>query len=207
MRPFLEERDRREPDEEAMHAAQRKSGRSCASRTVRFADVGTGSGVLAVTLALECPFVQGYATDVSSVALDVARKNADSLLADDRRLNFLRGSLLSPLESGSNPGLDLVVSNPPYVITRDLDGLPEEIRRFEPELALHGGEDGLDCSRVLINEAPGYLKKGGMIALEIGAEQSDALTRIMVDRGVYGNIRIAKDYNGMDRIVSAIYAG
>ncbi len=207
VRPFLKDRVRHLSMEPAMNTGPRKTGETPFGLSARFADIGTGSGVLAVTLALECPSVLGYATDVSEVALGIARKNAKCLLTDDRRLRFLRGSLLSPLKPWSIPGMDLIVSNPPYITTREMDRLPDEIRRFEPEIALDGGEDGLDFYRGLIDEAPGYLQKGGMIAVEIGTEQSVAVTRLMVDRGVYGSIRVVKDYNGFDRIVSAIYAG
>lgn len=207
VRPFLDERVRRASMEQATLTSPRNSGEARFDLPARYADIGTGSGVLAVTLALECPSVQGYATDVSEVALGMARKNAGSLLTDDRRLRFLQGSLLSPLKPGSIPRMDLIVSNPPYVASRELQLLPDEIRRFEPEIALDGGEDGLDFYRGLIDESPGCLLKGGMIAVEIGAEQSGEVTRLMIDRGVYGSIRVVKDYNGLDRIVSAIYAG
>ena len=207
VRPFLDELRRRRSGKEATPARLRKTGETCFGGPVRFVDVGTGAGVLAVTLALECPSVQGYATDISREALEVARGNAESLLGDRCRINFVQGSLLTPLKAPSIPALDLIVSNPPYVASREMDGLPEEIRRFEPRLALHGGEDGLACCRALVEQAPGYLKKGGMIALEIGAEQSGAVTRLMAERRVYGNMEIVKDYNGLDRIVSAVYVG
>ena len=175
---------------------------------VRFADIGTGSGVLAVTLALECPFAQGYATDVSPGALAVARRNARNLLGDrHNRITFMQGSLLAPLDARGPHALDLIVANPPYVTSREMDGLPEEVRGFEPRMALHGGEDGLDCHRALIGQAPGYLSAGGMIALEIGAGQSAAVARLMAERRAYENVEIVKDYNGLDRIVSAIYVG
>lgn len=175
---------------------------------VRFADIGTGSGVLAVTLALECPFAQGYATDVSDEALGIARGNAENLLgARQSRITFVQGSLLAPLDRLAPHTLDLIVSNPPYVTSREMEGLPEEVRGYEPRLALHGGEDGLNCHRALIEQAPEYLNEGGMIALEIGAEQSAAVTRLMAERRAYGNVEIVKDYNGLDRIVSAIYVG
>lgn len=178
------------------------------SPAVRYADIGTGSGVLAVTLALECPFVQGYATDVSPGALEVARRNADNLLGDRHsRITFMQGSLLAPLDARGPHALDLIVANPPYVASREMDGLPEEVRGYEPRLALHGGEGGLDYHRALIAQAPGYLRAGGMIALEIGAEQSAAVVRFMAERRAYGNVEIVKDYNGLDRIVSAIYVG
>ena len=205
--PFLEKRIRHQKEEPVRRAKCGVGAETGGGNPVRFADIGTGSGVLAVTLALACQPVQGYATDVSESALDIARKNADNLLGDDRRLRFLKGSLLTPLRHGSVPRLDLIVSNPPYVATRELVGLPDEVCGFEPELALHGGEDGLDCHRVLIDEAPAFLSSRGMIALEIGAEHSGGITRLMVDRGVYTDIRIVKDYNGLDRIVSATYAG
>ena len=208
VRPFLDALHRERTGEAAGHARPREAGETRSGRPVRFADIGTGAGVLAVTLALECPFARGYATDVSGEALGIARKNAKNLLRDRRgRITFRRGSLLAPLNIPAVPALDLIVSNPPYVASGELDGLPEEIREFEPRLALHGGEDGLACHRALIEQAPGYLRKGGMIALEIGAEQSAAVARLMTDRRAYGNVKIVKDYNGLDRIVSAIYAG
>lgn len=183
------------------------SGETRSDAPVRFADVGTGSGVLAITLALECPSVQGYATDVSGEALGIARRNAGRLLRGRRRIAFARGSLLAPLNAPPMPALDLIVSNPPYVTSREMDSLPEEIRAFEPGLALHGGEDGLACYRELIDQAPSYLKKGGMIALEIGAGLSAPVIRLMAERRVYRNMKIVKDYNGLDRIVSAVHAG
>ncbi len=207
VRPFLDDLRRRRTGKEAAAARFRKSGETRFGGPVRFADVGTGAGGLAVTLALECPSVQGYATDISRAALSIARRNAESLPGGRCRIDFVQGSLLAPLKAPSIPALDLIVSNPPYVTSREMDGLPEEIRRFEPRLALHGGEDGLACYRTLIEQAPGCLKKGGMIALEIGAEQSGAVTRLMAERRVYGKMEIVKDYNGLDRIVSAVYVG
>ena len=207
-RPFLDALRCRRTEEAAAHVRPRTAGETRFGLPVRFADIGTGAGVLAVTLALECPFAQGYATDVSDEALGVARKNAENLLRDrGSRITFRQGSLLAPLNALSVPALDLIVSNPPYVASGEMDGLPEEVHEFEPRLALHGGEDGLECHRALIGQAPRYLNKGGMIALEIGAEQSGEVTRLMTDSRVYGNMKIVKDYNGLDRIVSAIYAG
>ncbi|MXZ75946.1 MAG: peptide chain release factor N(5)-glutamine methyltransferase [Gemmatimonadetes bacterium] len=175
---------------------------------VRFADIGTGSGVLAVTLALECPFAQGCATDISPEALEVARRNADRLLGDRHdRITFMQGSLLTPFDARGQHALDLIVANPPYVASREMDGLPAEVRGYEPRLALHGGKDGLEYHRALIEQAPGYLNAGGMIALEIGAGQSAAVARLMMERRAYGNVEIVKDYNGLDRIVSAKYVG
>ncbi len=213
VRPFLDGLRRGRTGTPFGHARSGKNGqagRAGEARSdapVRFADIGTGSGVLAVTLALECPSAQGLATDVSREALEVAQRNAGRLLRGRRRIAFARGSLLAPLDAPSIPPLDLIVSNPPYVASGEMDGLPEEIRAFEPRLALHGGEDGLACYRELIDQAPAYLKKGGMIALEIGAELSAPVIRLMADRRVYGNMKTVKDYNGLDRIVSAVHVG
>ncbi len=213
VRPFLDKVRREWTGSPAVQAVARRTGTVQADKVrtdapVRFADIGTGSGVLAVTLALECPFAQGYATDVSPGALAVARRNAQNLLGDrHNRITFMQGSLLAPLDARGPHSLDLIVANPPYVTSREMDGLPEEVRGFEPRMALHGGEDGLDCHRALIGQAPGYLSAGGMIALEIGAGQSAAVARLMADRRAYGNVKIVKDYNGLDRIVSAIYVG
>ena len=207
VRPFLDGLQGGRYRDAANHARPGKTGESRAGRPVTFADIGTGSGVLAVTLVLECPSAQGYATDVCRDALAIARKNAGRLMRDRRRIDFRQGSLLAPLNAPTVPALDLILSNPPYVTSREMDGLPEEIRAFEPRLALHGGADGLAYYRAIIEQAPAYLKKGGMIALEIGAEQSGAVTRLMADRRVYGHVKIEKDYNGLDRIVSALYAG
>ena len=184
-----------------------QAGEARSGAPVRFADIGTGSGVLAVTLALECPHAQGLATDVSREALEAAQRNAGRLLRGRRRIAFARGSLLAPLDAPSIPPQDLIVSNPPYIASEEMDGLPEEIRAFEPRLALHGGEDGLACYRELIDQAPAYLKKGGMIALEIGAGLSAPVIRLMAERRVYGNMKTVKDYNGLDRIVSAVHVG
>ena len=85
--------------------------------------------------------------------------------------------------------------------------MPGEIRQFEPRIALDGGENGMACYHGLIDQAPECLQKGGMIVMEIAPEQSEAVNRLMIDRGVYGNIQIVKDYNGLERIVSATYAG
>ena len=207
VRPFLENRLSENLVESEEPVDLMETGEMCLDHRVRFADIGTGSGVLAITLALEHPVIQGYATDISEAALSVACKNSQNLLANDCRLNFLQSSLLSSLKRGSKNGLDLIVSNPPYLTTRELNSLPGEIRQFEPRIALDGGENGMACYHGLIDQAPECLQKGGMIVMEIAPEQSEAVNRLMIDRGVYGNIQIVKDYNGLERIVSATYAG
>ncbi len=210
VRTFLDAR-KREGTGEAVATIRDRPGMNSetgCTPPVTFADIGTGTGVVAITLTLECPSAQGFATDLSEEALAIARRNAESLMRDNgRRIAFRRGSLLAALDDASTPALDLIVSNPPYVTSGEMDGLPKEIRNFEPRQALHGGEDGLACHRALIEQAPGYLRKGGMLALEIGSGQSGAAARLLANRRAYGNLKIMKDYNGLDRIISAIYVG
>jgi len=163
------------------------------------ADVGTGSGVIAVTLAQKVPEALIHASDSSSGALDVARRNAERMeLAG--RVTFHEGRLLEPLrEAGLEGRLALLVSNPPYIPSGDLAGLPEEVRDFEPRSALDGGEDGLDCLRALAQDGPGFLRDDGAIALEVGFGQADAVAGLLGEQA--GSVEIRKDYAGRDRIV------
>lgn len=131
-------------------------------------DVGTGSGCIAVTLALECATCVVHAVDISDAALAVARANAARLGASER-VRFIHGSLLT----GVGGPLDLVVANPPYVAERDRPGLSREVRDYEPELALFGGYDGWRDIRRLLREAPGALASGGMLLMELGFGQSE----------------------------------
>jgi release factor glutamine methyltransferase len=131
------------------------------------ADVGTGSGCIAITLALECPAAEVWATDVSAAALAVARTNARRLGAQDR-VRFVEGSYLA----GVPRALDLVVSNPPYVAARDAGGLSPEVVDHEPAVALFGGADGFRDVRALLREASTALAPGGWLVMEIGYGQS-----------------------------------
>jgi release factor glutamine methyltransferase len=163
------------------------------------ADVGTGSGVIAVTLAQKVPEARVHASDSSSGALDVAGRNAERMEVAGR-ITFHEGRLLEPLrEAGLEGRLALLVSNPPYIPSGDLAGLPEEVRGFEPRSALDGGEDGLDCLRALAQDGPGFLRDGGAIALEVGFGQADSVAGLLGERA--GSVEIRKDYAGRDRIV------
>ena len=128
----------------------------------RAADLGTGSGCIAVTLAAELPGMHVVATDISSDALAVARENAEANGVGDR-VDFLRGDWAEPL----NDAVDLVVSNPPYVTTDELDATEADVREFEPHLALDGGSDGMAAYRSLISTLPGRIRAGGMLLFEV----------------------------------------
>jgi release factor glutamine methyltransferase len=132
-------------------------------------DVGTGSGCIAITLALEHPGMTVYATDVSTDALANARANAQRLGAG--RVRFSHGVLLADVP----PPVDLIVSNPPYVAERDRAGLPKEVRDYEPADALFGGPDGWRVTRALLSAASSALTEDGLLLVELGYGQSEDL--------------------------------
>jgi release factor glutamine methyltransferase len=143
----------------------------------RVVDVGTGSGCLAVTLALEWPLADITATDVSEAALRVAAANAAKHHVEDR-VRFVRTSVLA----GLAPGIGLIVANPPYVRTGDRPALSREVREYEPEEALFGGTDGFDVIRTLLDESADALLPGGRLLMEFGAGQDDVVAELVRDR-------------------------
>ncbi len=163
---------------------------------LRIVDVGTGSGAIAVTLAAKLPDARVWAVDVSADALKVARENAERYGLRER-LTFGRGDLLQPLiESGQQ--VDLIAANLPYIASDDLRGL--RVARYEPQLALDGGADGLDVIRWLIEQAPRVLAVGGYMVLEIGAGQGERV-RVLAE-AVFPAARVILDYAGHDRVVA-----
>ncbi len=165
------------------------------------ADIGTGSGCIAVAVAHALPEATVYATDLSVDALDVARRNASRHVVTER-VRFWEGDLLSPLAGlGLEGRLTAVVSNPPYIPTGDLPGLQREVRR-EPRLALDGGPDGLTYYRRLLREAAPYLAPGGTLVLEVGQGQAESVCRMAEELGGYGVNSVRRDEAGIDRVVS-----
>jgi len=157
-------------------------------------DVGTGSGCLAVTLALESPVsIDVHATDISSDALDVARRNAALLGA---AVTFHHGSLLA-----DGPALvDLVISNPPYVPLADRGTLAPDVAEFEPSVALFAGEDGLEVVRALIPAARRILAPGGALMLEIGIGQAGAVEALL-DAAGFTAVEPHDDLQGIPRVI------
>lgn len=163
------------------------------------ADVGTGSGAIAVSLALERPRVAVYATDISPEALALARENAAR--AGVTNLHFSEGDLLSAL--GSRAGeCSLVVCNPPYVATGDFEALEPEVRDWEPRTALDGGPDGLAFYRRLSVEAAARMAPDAWIVLELGADQRGPVEDAFASTGAFARPRIALDYSGIERAVA-----
>lgn len=168
------------------------------------ADLGTGSGVLAVTLALELPRALVYAVDISPGALAVAGENARRLGASGR-VRLLLGDLWGPLDAAGLRGrLHAVVSNPPYVAEGEFAGLMPEVREFEPREALLAGPDGLDCLRRIAARAAEFLQPGGAVFLEVGAGQGAAVARLLEATGGFARVEVHRDYAGHGRVVVGV---
>lgn len=163
-------------------------------------DVGTGSGAIALSLALEGPFRRVVATDASADALSLAETNARTLgLAES--VVFRRGDLFEPLEADER--FDVVVSNPPYVLEGEAPTLQPEVAEWEPAEALFGGPDGLDVIRRLVAEVAKYLTPGGLLALEVGLGQAGSVTALVEATGAFDEVRVRRDYTGRERMVLA----
>ena len=166
----------------------------------RILDVGAGSGVIAITLAQELVEAEVHAIDLSPAALALTRENVARHTVEGR-VTLHEGDLL-PREDGS---FDLIVANLPYIASADMAELQKEVQ-FDPASALDGGEDGLDLVRRLITDAPRHLAPGGLMALEIGHDQAARVADLFAQAG-YEQIAIAKDYQGVERFVTARRTG
>ena len=160
-------------------------------------DLGIGSGAMALAILAERPHARALGVDVSDEALAVARENA-ARLGLEGRLALLRGDWTAGL---GDETFDLVISNPPYIPTADIDALDPEVRDHEPRIALDGGPDGLDAYRTLAPEILRVLKGGGAFALEIGHDQAGAVTAIMSAAGAH-DVKVSRDLATRDRMVS-----
>lgn len=162
-------------------------------------DVGTGSGAIALCLATEGPFARVVATDVEPGALEVARAN-HAAAAPDAPVEFRRGSVYEPV---GDERFDVIVSNPPYIGEEERPSLDAEVRDWEPARALFAGVGGLEVIRPLVAGAPAHLKAGGLLAMEIGAAQAEAVSALVRETPGLGDPRVVKDLSGRDRIVLA----
>lgn len=171
--------------------------------TRRALDVGTGSGILAITLACEREDLTVDAIDLSEDALAVARGNAEDLGAASR-VRFLRGSLFEPVEKELAAGLRyaLIVSNPPYIATREIETLMPDVRLHEPHMALDGGESGLVLIDPLVRGAHRALEDGGVFVMEFGHDQGPAVLALAKSVG-FSEATIKKDLAGHDRVLLA----
>lgn len=168
------------------------------------ADPCTGSGVVALAVAQEHPGSRVWATDLSPVAVEVAVANAARLELDDA-VTVLESDLLHALPNELRGRLDAVVSNPPYVPSADVPGLPAEVAGFEPHLALDGGPDGLDVFRRLAAEAARWLRPGGTFAVELDERRVQSAAQEALEW--YEEVRVVSDLAGRDRVLVARLPG
>lgn len=163
-----------------------------------FLDLCTGSGAICISI---CKFVKNakcYAVDISENALKVAKFNAEKFGVEDR-IKFFCGNLFEPI---AEKNFDAIISNPPYIPTKDLKTLQAEVKN-EPEIALDGGDDGLNFYREIIEKSPKFLKSGGFLAVEIGINQSEKIINLIAENKNFEDAEIFKDLAGIDRVIAA----
>jgi release factor glutamine methyltransferase len=171
-----------------------------------FADIGTGSGCIAVALAKEFPAAQIYALDISPTALAVAKRNA-TRLGFAGRIRFLESNIFEALHGSQATSyqsllFDLIASNPPYIGRREAATLAREVRDHEPETALYGGEEGYELYADLVTQSAAHLKPGGVLVLELGHDSLPAV-RPLFDAPDWTNIGVTNDLAGIPRVLSA----
>jgi len=164
---------------------------------LRVLELGTGSGAVIISLAKERPGYSYTATDRRHEIVALARSNAEKNGLGSA-VRFVVGDWFQPF-SPAGDRFDLIVSNPPYIPTGVIPGLQPEVSRFEPAGALDGGPDGLACLAHIIRTAPGFLKSGGCLAVEMGHDQRSAVEKIVLECGEYSSVEFFTDYSGYDR--------
>jgi len=171
-------------------------------KAIRILDVGTGSGILAIVAALEFPQAQVTAVDISDNALEVARGNALRHQVAER-VEFFKMDLMRDWNLPKNDLYDFILSNPPYIPSRELEQLMPDVRDYEPREALDGGPDGLACYRCIVANAFPYLKPGGRMIFEVGDDQAGPVQKSLLGHGGLDETKIVQDLSGRDRVVSA----
>ena len=161
-------------------------------------DMCTGSGCIIITLALEKKLGRALGADISEAALKVASGNREKLGADD--VIFVKSNIFSDINVNDDELFDVIVSNPPYIATGEIETLTEEVRIHDPYIALDGLEDGLHFYREITQQSMNYIKSGGWLLYEIGCTQAHDVSDIMSEYG-YSNIKVIKDLAGLDRVV------
>lgn len=171
------------------------------------ADLGTGSGAIALSLALELASAEVYATDASVDALEVARRNLESLPVEARaRVHLLEGSWFEALPQQVRGQLDMIVSNPPYIGIREWDDIDAQVKQWEPQSALFSGDDGLTAIRTIFEGAGEWLNERGTLLIEVGSSQAGEAQRLAWDGG-YFSVQVGRDLAGRQRWIMAKKAG
>jgi release factor glutamine methyltransferase len=217
-------------------ALERLGAHGDATKPLCIADVGTGSGCLAVALACELPHAEIVATDISAAALEVAQHNAARHHVSDR-IRFVLCDLLSavacpgagfvgaqhgssrltagaapapapvPTPGSQHPPFDLIVSNPPYVARNEASELPREVREHEPDAALFAGPTGIEVYERLIDQAGALLRPEGLLVLELGYDSEDRVRDLLAAHPVWRDVRIRNDLAGIPRVLAAVRTG
>ncbi|WP_067728499.1 peptide chain release factor N(5)-glutamine methyltransferase [Oceanobacillus damuensis] len=187
---------RPETEELVLHVIE--SAKDIEAEQLTIVDIGTGSGIIAITLALELPYSQVYATDISDDALAVARQNAAQLHAD---VTFLKGDFLQPVID-EKIRAHIIVSNPPYIAKSEALSISDTVKDFDPELALFAENNGLAAYEKIVDQAPAALQPKALLAFEIGHKQSEALHAIIHQTFPDSNVKTIKDIHKKNRIVS-----
>ena len=167
-------------------------------------DLCCGSGAIGLSLAKTLKGIKVTCSDLSREALQTARENKEALKCDSVHLiesDMLEGAAFNGRLNTKK--YNLIISNPPYIASQIIERLEPEVRDHEPKMALDGGDDGLDCYRKIASQAPGHLKKQGILMLEIGFDQKDAVQALLAETGRFENIVCLQDLTGKDRIVAA----
>ncbi len=178
------------------------------SNNLKVVDLGTGTGIIAISIAKFVEDIIIYAIDISKKSLQVALNNAQKHNCKDK-IRFLQGDLFEPFMGRiEKKSLDGIISNPPYIDSYNFKLLPPEIKDNEPKIALSGGIDGLDYYRKIIKKSPHYLKKSGFMALEVGINQSKIVEGLILKENRFNqDIEVINDYLGIERVVIAYRKG
>lgn len=160
-------------------------------------DLGTGSGIIAITLALELQNISMAATDLSTEALEVAKQNAENLEAN---VQFSNGDFLEPILREKKQ-MDLIVSNPPYIPESDRASLEDVVEKYDPDMALFAEDDGLAAYKKIMEQVPQVANEGALLAFEIGHDQGEAVTHIIQKKYPQSEPQVVKDINGKNRMI------
>jgi len=202
-RPFIVNEEvlipRPETEELVLGILERTKKLFVSEEQIQVVDVGTGSGAIAITLALENSRMNVSAVDIAKESIDVAEKNANDLNASVR---FMHGDLLSPLIERKEK-VHIVVSNPPYIPNQEVETLSTVVKDYEPLRALAGGEDGLDFYRRLSEEIPHVIESTAIIGFEVGVGQGEAVASLLQNALPHADVEVVLDINGKDRMVFA----
>lgn len=188
---------RPETEELIVEAISRTKRMFPEQKDLKMVDIGTGSGIIAITMKLECPYLFTSAIDISGSALEIAKKNAAQYKAD---ISFIQGDLLTPIIEAKEK-VDIILSNPPYIPNRDIEVLSDVVKDHEPHQALFGGVDGLDYYRRLMEQIPEVIREKALIGFEIGMGQGEQVAEILRKSFPQSIIEIVNDINGKDRMV------